>query len=452
MYKRIVFKLCLCLVCGGLTRLPIVYGFNLSDAYQNALLYNADYLAKIFQNKANQESQNQSISYLLPKVSISSGINEIYTDSLSAGSGYYVYHQPFAGLNFSQVIVDFSKFSAYTKSKYATQVADLVLEDAKQALFLDVAKAYFDLLCAMDTLEATKMNKNADEQQMIQAQKRFNAGVATITDFNDAKASFDKMNAKVIQMETNLISKQNNFKNLTGLNPELIQPLIDNLSLVPLTPNNVEEWVNYANMGNLKIKIANKKLQMAGEDISVEKSGHLPNLNLSGTYRYTDTANVDTSSVTSTYSNISGIPSSNQVTFGLQLNIPIYSGGVISSKVREMIATYESEQQLLVFAKREAQQNVRNSFWKAQNGTHLINAQIQALKSAGLKLKSDKIAYQSGIRDSIDLLNSQKDYYAVLQDYNQAKYDYLYSIVELNYHAGKINLDVFRQINTNIKQ
>ncbi|MFN7095491.1 MAG: TolC family protein, partial [Burkholderiales bacterium] len=189
----------------------LIYAFDLVTAYNDALAYNADYLVAVARNLADQESQVQARSTLLPQISGQGSLNENY---LNSGMSLF-YHQPLASLQLQQVVFDFSKFSRYTKGKFATQLADLQLADTKQQLIITVAQAYFDVLAATDNLTAISMTKESLNQQLKQAQSSFSVGKVTITDVNDAQAGFDKAHAQEIQAQNDLINKKNILHNLT---------------------------------------------------------------------------------------------------------------------------------------------------------------------------------------------------------------------------------------------
>ncbi len=415
---------------------------DLEDTYQSSISYNADYLTAIAKNQAGQEYQVQGRSQLLPQITGTAGVAENYINT--SGLAIY-YHQPTAAANLSQVVFDFSKFSNFTKSKYATQLADLQLINAKQQLIVNVAQAYFDVLYANDVVNAIRLTKNALEKQMAQAKKSFDVGTVTIADVNDAKSGYDTASAQEIGAINDLINKKNIFRNLTGLNPDLIQPVIDNMALAYPIPNSVEEWANMAKMNNLNIKIANEQLSMAYEDINIAKSGHLPTLNLMGGYNYQGPTGIDATSadqqVVNQSANTPGslLSSYTAAQVGLNLNIPIYSGGGVSSQVRQAIGNYEAAKNQLLSIERQTDQNIRNAFWQVQNGVSLVNAQTQALKSAKVKLDSDRLGYQVGIRNSVDLVNSEKNYATVIQNYNYARYQYLMYRLQLKYLAGDID-------------
>jgi outer membrane protein len=436
--------------------LPIYgYAFDLNDAYTNALEYNADYLAQISRTAAGQEAKAQGLAALLPQVSASAAYASNY---LSAAGDTAYYRQPTAGIQLSQVAFDFSRFSQYTKSKYSAQISTLQLENAKQKLMVDVSQAYFDALYAIDTLDALRQSKDAFLKQVDRARKSFEAGVVTITDVNDAQSSYDAAVAQEIQAENDLINKKNILRNLTGLDPEQIQPVVENIHLVNPNPGKVEDWASLAKTGNINIKVAHKQVDMAKEDISIARSGHIPALNVVGGFNYQGIATLDGGSggaeLDTEIGNIPGTPLSdfNTANLGLQLVLPIYSGGAVNSKIRQAHATHKQVKQQLVSVQRQTDQNIKNAFWQVHNGVNIVKAQTQALKSAKVKLDSDKLGYQVGVRNSIELVNSQKNYIQAIQNYNLARYQYLQYRLQLRYLSGQINEKYLKDINSNIKQ
>ena len=436
-----------------------IYAFDLIEAYDAALIFNADYLSQVAQNNRDQEPQNQSRARLLPQLSANTSFNQSYLETPDVGGigantgGFDIFHQTNFALNITQVAFDFAKFSEYTKNKYQASVANLSLQNATNNLILSVASAYFDVLYSNDIVLATRSKKTAFEQEMIASEKKFNAGIVNINDYKDATASFDSANAELIVAENDLIDKQNTFKNLTGLNPDLIKSINDQILLETPKPNSLDEWLKIAENNNLSIKITNKQLDMANEDINIQKSGHLPNINLTGQYAYNGSKILDKVD-SRTLNNVPGALGSSysQASVGVVINIPLYYGGLINSKVRESIANYENIKAQNLSIKRKVNQDVINSFWRVYNGVNLVKAQNTALKSAALKLDSDKLAYQLGTRTSIDLVNSQNNYYLVLQKYNKSRYDYLLAVLKLNYDAGIITKQILKEINLNVIQ
>ena len=358
------------------------------------------------------------------------------------------------------MVYDFNKFSTYGKNKFATQLSDLEFNNARLQLMVKVVQAYFELLYAEDYLQATVMTKNALNKQLEDANKSFKIGSIMIADVNDAKSGYDSASAQQIQAENEVINRKNMFTNVTGLNPDMAQPVIESIDLVYPAPDDIEEWVHMAKAGNLDIKIATKKMEMAIKDIDIAKSGHLPVVSFQGTYTIQGTANVTstdsgaTMQLVNTLQAIPGFPLSsysNAVAM-LQISIPISSGGGVSSQIRQQISNYEVARDNLLSKEREVDKEVRNAFLQVRNGVEIVSAEAQALKSARIKLQSDTTGYKIGVRNSINLVNSQRNYYQTWQSYNKARYTYLASRVQLEYLTGKIDQGFLQVINNNIKQ
>lgn len=435
--------------------------FDLKQAYDQAINYNADYLSAIASNQAGQEWRVQGLASLLPQVGAGAGLNEnYYRQNKVDESGFNtpikaLYNQPIYTANLSQVIFDFSKFSQYSKSKYQTELSNLQLENARQRLMVTISQAYFDVLYARDSLKAIEMTKAALGKQMEQAKKSFTVGTVTIADVNDALSAYDLANSQLIQAQNNLINVKNVFNNLTGLDPDEINVLKEDIDLNPLGLASDVDWSKSAEVGNMDIKIGKKQLDMAKEDVSIARGGHLPTLNLNGQYTYQDTGKINSLSASPAEKEAFLVPGGKLDNFqngyiGLQLNVPIYQGGMVNSKVRQAAANYTASQQQLTQITRNTDQNTKNAYWQVQNGISIVKAQKTALKSADTKLKSDQLGYSVGVRNSVDLVLSQRNYYTIWQDYQRSRYQYLMAKVQLQYLSGKIDDGFINDIDKNI--
>ncbi|TXH59651.1 MAG: hypothetical protein E6Q89_01955 [Bacteroidia bacterium] len=444
------------LFLGVLCSFKLAYAFDLSDAYQHAITYNAKYLASIAENQAKQEKKTQGLASLLPQFNAQISVSENPTDLYESGL-FYSYNQPSGNITFSQVIFDFSKYSAYVKSKYETSAADLTLEDAQQNLMVLVANAYFDVLNATDILNADKAYEQVTAHSMIEYKKRFEVGMASIADYNDQKAEHDNIAATLISDQNDLVDKKNKFHNLTGLDTNLIQPTIQDINLVLPHLDSIDSWANYAKKDNISLKAGRLKLAMADEDISIAKAGHMPTIGVNASANYQGTSTLDGSNSQQAFNlGQSAMGSMNasyvQGSIALNLNVPLYSGGAVNSKVREAISSYEQASKLLLEQERSLDQQVKLAYLQVYNGVDLIKAKKQALDSAKIQVKSTTLGYEVGKRTSLDIVTAQNKYYAVVKGYASERYNYLKAILNLNYLAGRINKEVINYVNANIQQ
>lgn len=445
-------QLKLMLVCIGSLVFSSAWATDLVQSYQNALTYNADYLAAISTNKATSENQRQALASLLPQISANGTIREVY----SYTQFELFFHQPTLGASLQQSLLDFNKFSNYSKQKYGTALGNLILLDAKQSLMLNTVKSYFDVLYASDILRDTEIAESSLSVQYQQAQKSFTAGIVNIADVNDSKAGYYAALANVIQGQNDVENKKLIYRNITGLEAQNILPLKKDINVTG-TSLNIESYVDAGINNSNAVKIAGLQLKMAAEDIKIAKANHYPNLVLVANYQYQGDANLDGGNESATrFFNAQrqlGVQGHNQNGYvGLQLNVPIYSGGLVSSQARVAIDNYEVAFQKLLAAKRQVRENIQTTGLQVKTGLNLLTAQKEALFAAKLKLKSDRIGYKAGIRTSLDVVNAQLDYVKAIQNYNNARYNYLNAKLQLEYLAGKLNINYLKNLNANIAQ
>lgn len=447
--------------------LAVGYGYavNLTDSYQAALAFNADYLAAIASNDANQEAKVQARAALLPQVALGTSFSENYFQQYGASRSvvgkpmsdnlYTWYHQPIYSANVSQTIFDFSAFSAYVKSKYFTKMSDLQLDNAKQKLLLQTSQAYFDVLFARIQLRALKANKVALARQMRQAKRAFDLGTATIADKNDAQAALTATTAAIVKADNDLIDANNNYTNVTGIDANKIHDIKTNISVHGLDQD-LSFFVNKSLVANIDVLIAEQQVNMSNIDLLIVKGGYMPSVSLAAGYQYTDTGGFDKTNATQAQKdefNIAGGLLSRNANSHLQINVnmPIYNGGVTNSKLREASAKYIAAKNNLLQLKRNTDRNTQNAFWLIQNGVNEIKSQAIALKSAKIKLNSDKLGYKVGVRNSIDLVNAEKIYTEAVVNYKQSQYQFLLAKIQLPYLTGNVDSKDLQIIDVNIQ-
>jgi len=129
------------------------------------------------------------------------------------------------------------------------------------------------------------------------------------------------------------------------------------------------------------------------------------------------------------------------------LSIPIFSGGLIQSRVREAVANRERAQQDLEGAVRGVAQAVRTNFVNVTSGIAQVVALEQALVSTQSQLDSTILGRDVGVRTSVDVLNAQQQVFQTRRDLQQARYNYLLSTLRLKAAAGALTEDDIALVN-----
>ena len=415
---------------------------NLLDIYQLALAGDPTLASAQAGNTAAQETQVQGKALLLPNVGLSANASQIHSDAdfpgqrsaatptIAANQSHYVDNWNAYGyqLSISQPLFRKQNWVSYEQSKNQVAQSDEQLKAAMQDLVLRVAQAYFDLLLAQDTVELNIAQQAAIASQFEQAKVSFEVGTVTITDVNDAQAKHDQVVADGIVAKNDVEVKKQAVVRIIGQLPQRIAIMQEKPTLKPVDPSGMDEWVKIGEAQNLQLKIQQKALEIATQEVEKTTAGHYPTLDLVANYNKDDANGSNIGSVGRRYIDTADI--------GLQFQVPLYQGGAISSRVREAVANQQKARDDLEATRRQADFEVQQAFLAATNGFSLIKAVEQAVVSTQSSLDSTKLGYEVGVRTSVDVLNSQQQFFTAKRDLLRARYIFLLSKLKLKAAAG----------------
>lgn len=401
---------------------PATLAFDLSEAWQAARSYNSDYAGSRADLTAGRELAVQGRAQLLPQVALTGSYSHT---NPTQPAGQASYDSSGYGVQLAQPLFDVSKYSAYQKGKIASQQADTSFGAAEQQLMVEIARAYFDVLLAEDTLTATRASKKAYQTQLQQAKAAFDLGTATIIDTHEAQAGFDAASAREIVALNQQEISQNNLRRLTGLDPRAIQPL--QAQLPPPQTGDLQSWLEVATHNSLALRAAEQALQYAIQTVTEKRGNQLPVVALNAGYN-------------DNRSNQNGaLPVTRGSSIGVSVSLPLFAGGGINSQIREALAKEESARDKLESTRRQLREDVRKSWLGVTNGAALVRAQQQLLVSAKSKVDSTKLGKEVGIRTNLDVLQAEQSYYDAMTSLATAKYDYLTARLQLEQVAGTLD-------------
>jgi outer membrane protein len=317
---------------------------------------------------------------------------------------------------------------------------------ATQDLIVRVAQAYFDVLASQDSLAFIQGQKAAIAEQLAQAKRNFEVGTATITDTHEAQARFDLATSQEIAAQSDLEIRKRTLQQIVGKFPEQLAPLKANIELNPPKPNSMEDWATAASSQSYPVRAQEAALEVAVREIDRVRAGHLPTLNLVGNAAVSS-SNLNTTAAVNTAQDATNL------NIGLQLAIPLYAGGNVSSLVRQAVANREKVQQDLESVRRTAALSARQSFLGVTNGMAQVKALEAALVSSRSALDSNKLGYEVGVRINIDVLNAQQQVFSTLRDLSRARYDTILNGLRLKSASGTLTdgdvEDINRLLGTN---
>jgi len=396
--------------------------------------------------EATQERVPQARSGLLPSVSASGAANfnnydfNVPSDSaLEFNRSYYQYNLTVSA---SQPLYRYQNVVLYDQAKQQVTQSDYTLVIAQQDLIIRTSVAYFDVLLAEFNVELAAQQKLAVAEQLAQAKRNFEVGTSTITDTNEAQAKYDQIVATEIQALNDLDRRRTALRAIIGRFPNNLKRVGRGFDPQPPSPNTLDYWVDRAASGNMNYRFQQANYEIATLEVDRAKAGHYPTLDLVASYGGQGSNGGVSSGVRS---------NSAQGLVGVQLNIPIYTGGFVNSRVREAIALQDKARQDLETAKRSAITNAQDGYSGVNSAVASVKANEQAVQSAEVALQSNKLGQEVGIRTNLDVLNVQQNVFSARRDLANAYFQYLLAVLRLKAAVGTLDeqdlADLNRRLN-----
>ncbi len=416
---------------------------DLLQVYRDAQRYDAVYGAARFSLEAGRERIPQGRALLLPSLSLSAtaaraDLDVKSTDQTVAPSFTRNPNSVGYTLTLSQPIYRPQNLLQRDQADYQVRQAEATFAQASQDLAVRAAQAYFDVLTAQDTLTLVGAQKAAISEQLAQAKRNFEVGTATITDTHEAQSRYDLIVAQEIAAQNDLDAKRRALQLVTGKEYTQLKPLRTDIRLAPPTPNDMQAWVDLADRQAYPVIIQQAVTDIAQLEAKRQSAGHLPTLDIVGTYGSTR----DTGSLQS------GV--GREITTGqirVQLALPLYQGGSISSREREAAANYYKSRQDLENARRTAALTTRQTYLAVINGIAQVAALEQALTSSQSALDSNRLGYEVGVRINIDVLNAQQQVFQTRRDLAVARYTAILNQLRLKAAAGTLRDEDLEEVN-----
>lgn len=425
-YASLVTGLCLIYSSASAT--------HLMDVYQLAVDSDPQIKAADAKRYATLELQPQSKSTLLPTVGINvtAGYN---TQSVSSDlfSGDDDFTSTSWSVSLAQPIYRKNLLIGLEQAKITVKQANLLYAAEQQSLIARVATRYFAVLGAEDDVSFARSQKKAISRQLDQTKQRFDVGLIAVTDVNEAQARFDQAVASEISAENQLANSKENLREITGQYHNQLNRLGKDIPLNPPQPANIDEWTKSALSQNLTLTAAIYSAQIAREEIDRQQAGHYPTLDAVASYN-------DSSSDSSFGSD------SESAGLALQLNIPIFQGGFVSSKTREAHHLYDQAKFKVEDSRRAVERQARNAYLNIDSSIGSVNALKQAVISTKSALDATEAGFEVGTRTIVDVLNAQQEYLGAKRSYANARYTYILSTLNLKLAAGTLSPGDLQQI------
>jgi outer membrane protein len=407
--------------------MPAAQAANLAAIYSLARANDAQYAAAVQTALAGREKSVQGRALMLPTVGIT-GTMRRNSETSSAYDGTAQYESGNATVTASQPLLRRANMVSYEQGELQAKLADQQLKLAEEDLLARVSRGYFEVLQAQDALATVGAQKEAFAQQLAQAKRSVEVGLAPITDFNEAQSRYDLTLAQEIAARNDLELKRRKLEKVIGSELPPLATLDANTNIDVLPQTQLQSLFGAAAQSATQVAIGITSEQIARLEVAKQDAGHLPTVDLVASASKNRNAN---------YGALGGQQTRN-ASIGIEVAVPIYQGGAIDSRAREALANLGRTQSELENARRQANLDARQGLLGVQSGIALNQALRQAVASGETQVRSTRRGLEVGVRTRVDVLNAEQQLYTTLRDLSAARYQTLISGLQLKAASGAL--------------
>jgi outer membrane protein len=411
--------------------------------YYNLALKNDPQLrGAYFEHLASRETLRQAYAALLPHAYAEGSYTLTYQDVLSSGNKVYAvgtadYNTQSFGGNLTQPLFRYSSFLGVSQAKSVLKRSDVELEKVRQDLIMRIAEAYMEVLLAQDKLAAVVAEEAALEVHHEHAKGRTTGGMAPITDLYDTEARLAAVRAQRVESENALKDARQALSEICDVPVVETKSLKEDIPLTPPFPENADSWVAAASKQNLEILIEKYKAEIAETETRRQKAAHYPTVDFLANYDLQDTTGslYGGGSRTSTYYLM------------FKLTVPIYEGGLTTSKTREACNLHASALEAVTKVTRAVERKARSAYNAVLSASNRVTAMKKSVEAQQMVVAAKEEGFRSGMLISISVLDATQDLYKYKKEYSQARNDYILDTIRLKQTAGTLSEDDIRQVN-----
>jgi outer membrane protein len=397
--------LVLSFLCPGIGRAQNAY--TLDDCFLAAWQRNEDVATQQELFLQAEEHYRQALGSVLPNLSASATYQrqEVAANSSNAPDSGAI------KLSLLQPLFrGFREYAALRQTQDLIQVQTETRQFAGLQLYGVVAQFYYLVLALQKDLEHINSDLGLFEQRIQELQAWVRIGRSRQSEVLTVQTAAAQLRAQREQVSGQLAVAREALAFVTGLPADVV---LDDSDGVPAAVQNLETYLARIE-SRPDVRAAQQQASAARESVALANGGHWPSVDLAGDY----------------YLDRYGSSQPGGWDAMLSLSLPLFSGGVASSKVRESESVARVSELALSRVKRAATQTLRTLYATLQADLAQVKAQEEALRLAEQNYRADLRDYKLALVTNQDVLlalvafqDSQravdKARYAVKNDFQQ---------------------------------
>ena len=412
------------------------FALSLVQAYELALQNDPTYQSALHDNEAGQQYKALGRSNLLPNVSASYAANKNRADYTAPNflgqlvTTHPEYHSKTSAVQLRQPILNLDGFARYQQGIAQANYSDAQFSARARDLLLRLVGAYADAKYAEDQLVLYTIQRDTFAEQKLVNERMFQKGEGARTDMVETQAKLDLAEAQLLEARDNLTTARNSLAAIIGTEVSQLDSLGEDFRVKPMQPASFEEWKSLALESNAEIVAQRYVVEAAEQEVKKNRAGHAPRVDFVAAYSKGTSETLTTLNQDSTVRSI-----------GVQVSIPLYSGGSVWASTTQAVANREKAKSDLDAKTKQILVELRKQYNLSLSSASRIDALVKSVNSARLLVHATQQSVKGGVRINLDVLNAQQQFYAAQRDLAQARYNYLLSYLRLRNAAGTLTAE-----------
>lgn len=409
------------------------------QAYEAARKHDAQFRAAMAERDAGAEFQNLGRAQMRPTVTANyvTSDNRAHLTNPNGTSEQRSYRSLSSSVQLQQPLVNFDGLAARRQGIARSAASEARFVAREQDLIIRLFETYSTALYAREQLDQTQAQLAALAAQQRANEQLLAKGEGTRTDVLETRAQHDMALAQSIEAQDNLNNAQTRLQAMTGLDTASLDRLLPGFSPVDLPPHSLEEWQSLARERNPLLQALQLDVEAALEDARRAQSGHLPRLDLIASMGRSESDSLNTYRQSSHTSSV-----------GIQLNVPLYSGGAVSAQARQATARHAQAQAELEARTSEVMTEVHKQFGLVTSSNLRLQAASRAVESAQTLVEATRKSVAGGVRTNMDVLDARERFSRAERDLAYNRYLHLLAVLRLQAAAGKLSEESLRTVAT----
>lgn len=416
---------------------------NLLQLYDLAMTSNPVVEGRKYSIMQAEAQKDQARSKLLPQVSATGFIswNELNQETTNAftrqTTDFTSQYQGLRGVvQARQALFDLASYRAYEGAGFTIKQAEQDLADARMGLATDLVDRYLEFLQATDEAGYLQGELDLTDGDAQRIRRLYERAMAKVTDLYEVEAYYQTLKTRELEIHNAKAVALEKVREVVGT------PVIDLARLtkeeLPAVPGQADQWVANAVLHHPAIQALQHAMDAAAKTIASQWANHLPLLSLQTAGIYAKNGGFDNRQ----------LEPYTVGTLGLQLNMPLYSGGSVKAGEREAIARFEMTKYKHMQKQREIERETRTAYLNAQTAYSRIASTAREVEARVKARDGQQRGYELGAATIVALLESKKNLLKSRFGYAKARYDYIRSLVALRVWGGTLSRTDLEEINS----